>query len=102
MLLYFWLEILHIKKSLVKENEELKLQISNLKQKINIQERQLIPKKKPNDTSIKVIRAILINLEKCKKKKIKVKYGSCEFQTLPDSTIYEIRKYVKELKINLI
>lgn len=33
-------------KSLVKENEELKLQISNLKQKINIQERQLIPKKK--------------------------------------------------------
>lgn len=72
-------------KSLVKENEELKLQISNLKQKINIQERQLIPKKK-----------------------IKVKYGSCEFQTLPDSTIYEIwkdpeiRKYVKELKINLI
>ena len=52
-------------KSLVKENEEL----SNLKQKINIQERQLIPKKKPNDTSIKVIRAILINLEKCKKKK---------------------------------
>lgn len=57
------------KVSLVKENEELKLQISNLKQKINIQERQLIPKKKPNDTSIKVIRAILINLEKCKKKK---------------------------------
>ncbi len=95
-------------KSLVKENEELKLQISNLKQKINIQERQLISKKKPNDTSIKVIRAILINLEKCKKKKIKIKYGSCEFQTLPDSTIYEIwkdpeiRKYVKELKINLI
>lgn len=44
-----------------------KLQISNLKQKINIQERQLIPKKKPNDTSIKVIRTILINLEKCKK-----------------------------------
>lgn len=43
-----------------------------------------------------------------KEKKIKVKYGSCEFQTLPDSTIYEIwkdpeiRKYVKELKINLI
>ena len=33
-------------KSLVKENEELKLQISNLKQRINIQERQLIPKKK--------------------------------------------------------
>lgn len=56
-------------KSLVKENEGLKLQISNLKQKINIQERQLIPKKKPNDTSIKVIRTILINLEKCKKKK---------------------------------
>ena len=56
-------------KSLVKENEELKLQISNLKQKINIQERHLIPKKKPNDTSIKVIRTILINLEKCKKKK---------------------------------
>ena len=50
-------------RGIVKENEELKLQISNLNQKINIQERQLIPKKKPNDTSIKVIRTILINLE---------------------------------------
>lgn len=54
-------------KSLVKENEELKLQISNLKQKINIQERQLIPKKKPNDTSIKVI-ANLSSLELLKLK----------------------------------
>lgn len=88
-------------KSLVKENEELKLQISNLKQKINIQERQLIPKKKPNDTSIKVIRTILINLEKCKKKKLKLSMALVNFKrylTVRFMKFGKIQKFENMLK----
>lgn len=85
-------------KSLVKENEELKLQISNLKQKINIQERQLIPKKKPNDTSIKVIRT---TLKVQKEKKLKLSMALVNFKrylTVRFMKFGKIQKFENMLK----
>lgn len=71
-------------KDLIKENEELKLQIKSL--------RQMLPKKEYAEVSSNAeeIKVTLQRLTKGQKKRIKTIYGSCSFHSMPEDTLRTI------------
>lgn len=93
-------------KKLIKENEELKLQIKDLNQRVQgLSKESLSGKKTINEvTYVEKIRSTLNSLTKGQKKRIKAIYGFCKFGDKPKDilqTIYtnpEVQKWIQQNK----